>query len=58
MDMVESRMENAQKCNDGAPVSFTKVQFSTREHYANISDRLNNMRERGIPIDVLDSSNM
>ncbi|KAM6494716.1 hypothetical protein JOM56_009339 [Amanita muscaria] len=56
MDMVESRMENAQKCNDGAPVSFTKVQFNTREHYANISDRLNNMRERGILIDVLDST--
>ncbi|KAM6494719.1 hypothetical protein JOM56_009342, partial [Amanita muscaria] len=57
MDMVESRMENAQKCNDGTPVSFTKIQFKTRERYANISDRLKNMRQRGIPINiVLDSS--
>ncbi|KAM6489319.1 hypothetical protein JOM56_015220 [Amanita muscaria] len=49
LDMVESRMENAQMSSNGVPAPFTKVVFDADDE-ARYSDRLREMQQRGIPI--------
>ncbi|KIL54187.1 hypothetical protein M378DRAFT_174399, partial [Amanita muscaria Koide BX008] len=48
MDMVESRMTNAQMSSDGVPAPFTKVEVPFRSE-GDVA-RLFDMRQRGIPI--------
>ncbi|KIL61973.1 hypothetical protein M378DRAFT_811210 [Amanita muscaria Koide BX008] len=50
LDMVESRMQNAQMSSNRVPAPFTNVVF--RPHYLDSSDclRLQDMQQRGIPI--------
>ncbi|KAM6502926.1 hypothetical protein JOM56_002903 [Amanita muscaria] len=50
LDMVESRMKNAQMSADGVPAPFTKVEYCTL-HYPDVA-RLHDMQQRGIPIDA------
>ncbi|KAM6502938.1 hypothetical protein JOM56_002915 [Amanita muscaria] len=51
VDMVGSRMKNAQTSSNGVPAPFTRVQFFADDQgYHNHCDRLLDMRQRGIPI--------
>ncbi|KIL61976.1 hypothetical protein M378DRAFT_166313 [Amanita muscaria Koide BX008] len=51
VDMVESRMENAQTSSNGVPAPFTRVVFFAMDRrYHDSCHRLLDMRQRGIPI--------